>query len=198
MPRLYKSPARGVEKADRYPLSPCVNTNIIMKFALSAFVALAIAVAAPTYAAVVSGGASGTVASAAAEQTITRLEGAQNSTARSAGPVSHCKSTLHHSAPPQGMRYLVQNFCDVNAGKPLRSGEPGPNTLEYTPASVGLGVTGNVPVRLGIGAGIDCATVIERDHCKAEMVGIINACGGHGGSIYHPNQCEYFAVYPDY
>ncbi|KAJ7675970.1 hypothetical protein DFH06DRAFT_1122742 [Mycena polygramma] len=90
-------------------------------------------------------------------------------------------SPLLKEAPPQGMRYLVQNFCDVNAGKPLRSGEPGPNTLEYTPASVGLGVTGNAPVRLGIGAGIDCATVIERDHCKAEMEGIINACGGHVG-----------------
>ncbi|KAJ7603439.1 hypothetical protein DFH06DRAFT_1151886 [Mycena polygramma] len=129
----------------------------------------------------------------------TPLEGvlaAENSTAQSAGPVSHGKSTLHHSAyfltptqmtlsvasaPPQGMRYLVQNFCDDNAGKPLRSGEPGPNTLEYTPASVGLGVTANVPVRLGIGAGINCATVIERDHCKAEMEGIINACGGHVG-----------------
>ncbi|KAJ7603448.1 hypothetical protein DFH06DRAFT_1310975, partial [Mycena polygramma] len=185
-----------------------------MKLALPAFVALAIAVAAPTYAAVVSGGASGTAASAAAEQTITpHPEGGitQNSTAQST-PVSHatddafsCFGSDSKSAPPEGMRDLVQNFCDVNAGKTLQSGKPGPSvnhvfspliphliytqTLGYValPFTDKYGYGGTVPVRLGIGAGIDCSTVIERNHCKAEMGGIIDACGKHGGSIYHPN-----------
>ncbi|KAJ6487111.1 hypothetical protein C8R47DRAFT_1216314 [Mycena vitilis] len=96
-----------------------------MKFSSSAFVALAIAVAAPTNAAVVSGVANGTATSVAIGQTTTPLQGDIGRT--SAVPVSHvsagnlhCFSSGQKSAPADGMYNIAQKFCVDNAGKTLQ------------------------------------------------------------------------------
>ncbi|KAJ6477099.1 hypothetical protein C8R47DRAFT_1140685, partial [Mycena vitilis] len=160
-----------------------------MKFAFSAFVALAIAVVAPINAAVVSGGAGGT----AVGHTITPQDvTAPNSTAQSA-PVSHnaddyfkCFGAGSQSVSVRTMRDLVQAFCNANAGEHLRSGKQGPT----------ITVPIHLYVRLAIGPGTDCSTVIDSDTCKVEMGKILNTCQDHGGDLYYAARCLYYAVYP--
>ncbi|KAJ6464641.1 hypothetical protein C8R47DRAFT_69234 [Mycena vitilis] len=168
-----------------------------MKFAFSVFVALAIAVAAPAQAAVVNGAASETAASTAAGQ----LEGGitQNNTAQSA-PVSHasddavkCFNPGAQTAPIYVMETFAQNFCKANAGKTLQSGQQGPTVMERFWVSTRRRYE---YVKLTIGPGTSCSTVIEHASCIAEMEGILGACGDRGGLVQYPERCISYGMYP--
>ncbi|KAJ6477138.1 hypothetical protein C8R47DRAFT_654787 [Mycena vitilis] len=179
-----------------------------MNCVLSALVALAIAVAPPAHAAVVSGGASGTAASAAAGQTMAPqgdmvVRAAQNSTAQSV-PISqtrvdalHCLGEDSFSAPVEGMHILVQDFCNASAGKTAQAPWGSIDTVGHVPTYVRARKY-VVPVAMHISPGTtNCNVIVQPDVCKEQMGRIFDACGEYGGDLNVPSLCEYFAVYPE-
>ncbi|KAJ7613626.1 hypothetical protein DFH06DRAFT_1484625 [Mycena polygramma] len=180
-----------------------------MKFTLSTFVALAVAVAVPNYAAVVSGGAMGTGASVATGQTITPLKITQNSTAQST-PVSHASAdTLHcfgpgsKSASTNGMRDVVHSFCGDYAGFILEFPGGYVQAKRYAgSAAIQLRVqadNGQVSgafLCMPLTPIPSCETVVQYESCKAQMGRIIYSCGEHGGDLRVPAYCAWYSVYP--
>ncbi|KAJ6449625.1 hypothetical protein C8R47DRAFT_1262701 [Mycena vitilis] len=158
-----------------------------MNCVLSALVALAIAVAPPAHAAVVSGGASGTAASAAAGQTMAP-QGDMDAL--------HCLGEDSFSAPVEGMRILVQDFCkwvtvqlrlqsvnlnadffSASAGKSAQAPWGSIDTVGHVPTYVRTRKY-VVPVAMHISSGTNnCNVIVQPDVCKEQMGRIFDACG---------------------